>query len=554
MTATQPNLLTLARQGNAGAIATVFNRKLQPKGISVKASSKNSTLHLKLESHKELNQQALVAAIRKGLMSLKSEAIQTAVIYGWQTGDDFPAWQEEVNLPPPSDSSPSDSLNGTSDAANGTESTTLPEQAAASKAGGTLWDTMFNAFSGAANTADSPASNGQATKSITQVATETSTAISQTGQAASQMANQFMTGMAEALGSTASNAANSVGYVLSMIDDSPQLAELTKTLKVDWLINIINSVDVVKAERHVRKLQKKYSKEQPCEISHRIMMEKVIYVGGSGFASDMVPKFVANTFALDATATTKAQAEMGYQIACAYGLDVHEPARKGEIAAIFGLALGGSHALKTGFQYFAKSMPASEAVVGASTNAVALYAVGHAACQFYENQMNGKGPSQSTEAMNAIQDASEDFFEDAIAQQIVMDQILAHVVLASHPQKTWKTIGRELKALNFSAESLKLINQQANAPASLDSLLDQISPEFAVPLLAQCQRIVSSDGVVTAEESAVIETITNRLTNTQPSSQSAQSTPQSTTEAAKEQATKGILKGLLRFRNRGKKD
>jgi hypothetical protein len=34
-TATQPNLLELAKQGNAHAIAALMNRQLQPKGITL---------------------------------------------------------------------------------------------------------------------------------------------------------------------------------------------------------------------------------------------------------------------------------------------------------------------------------------------------------------------------------------------------------------------------------------------------------------------------------------------------------------------------------------
>ncbi|MCT7967037.1 hypothetical protein NG799_11885 [Laspinema sp. D1] len=46
----QPNLLELAKQGDAKAIATLMNRKLQPKGITAKASMKNDCLQIMLES------------------------------------------------------------------------------------------------------------------------------------------------------------------------------------------------------------------------------------------------------------------------------------------------------------------------------------------------------------------------------------------------------------------------------------------------------------------------------------------------------------------------
>jgi hypothetical protein len=50
MNQTQPNLLELAKQGNAKAIATLINRQLQPKGITAKAAFKDGCLQIMLES------------------------------------------------------------------------------------------------------------------------------------------------------------------------------------------------------------------------------------------------------------------------------------------------------------------------------------------------------------------------------------------------------------------------------------------------------------------------------------------------------------------------
>lgn len=73
---------------------------------------------------------------------------------------------------------------------------------------------------------------------------------------------------------------------------------------------------------------------------------------------------------------------MVYQIAYAYGLNLQEPARKGEVLAIFGLALGSGCAIKAGLG-FLRNVPVAGAVIGASTNAATLYALGYAACRFY---------------------------------------------------------------------------------------------------------------------------------------------------------------------------
>ena len=75
---------------------------------------------------------------------------------------------------------------------------------------------------------------------------------------------------------------------------------------------------------------------------------------------------------------------MVYEIAAAYGLDLDEPARRGEVLAIFGLSLG-ADVLKTGLTVV-EIIPGIGAVVGASTNAAMLYVLGQTACRFYEQK------------------------------------------------------------------------------------------------------------------------------------------------------------------------
>jgi hypothetical protein len=97
-TGTQPTLLELAKQGNANAIATLMNRQLQPKGITAKAALKDGCLQIMLESAQIPNQQALVEFIRKGITSLEATSIQQVKAYGRQAGEDFPAWNQEIEI------------------------------------------------------------------------------------------------------------------------------------------------------------------------------------------------------------------------------------------------------------------------------------------------------------------------------------------------------------------------------------------------------------------------------------------------------------------------
>jgi hypothetical protein len=98
MTQAQPNLLELAKQGNAKAIAALINRQLQPKGITAKAALKDGCLQIMLESAQVPNQQALVTFVRKGISSLEAAPLERVKVYGRQTGEEFPAWSQEFEL------------------------------------------------------------------------------------------------------------------------------------------------------------------------------------------------------------------------------------------------------------------------------------------------------------------------------------------------------------------------------------------------------------------------------------------------------------------------
>jgi hypothetical protein len=98
---TQQNLRELLKQGDPKAIASSINRTLKPKGINAEVSRDNGCLHIILESDKVPSQMALVDFIRNGMTNLGVESIYTVKIYGRRTGDDSPAWEDEIDLMPP---------------------------------------------------------------------------------------------------------------------------------------------------------------------------------------------------------------------------------------------------------------------------------------------------------------------------------------------------------------------------------------------------------------------------------------------------------------------
>ena len=355
---------------------------------------------------------------------------------------------------------------------------------------------------------DSVATAGQA---VVKTAAGVGMAVGNTAYQTGKAVATTTTGVAQAAAQQAQKligqTTQGAGRAVTFVGDNTFLRHVTKALPTNWLLGIINQVDVVKAEADVEKLQQKYPDEKPNQIAHRLMMEKAVYGGGMGLATSLLPGAALALLTVDLAATTLLQSEMVYQIAAAYGLDLKDPARKGEVLGIFGLSLGGSRAIKAGLGLL-KATPVAGAAIGASANATMIYALGYAACRFYEAQLHSEA---STEKLVESQAASEKYLETAIAQQAIMDRILVHIIVASHPGKSWEDILPSLQAAKLSPASLEAIANNINQQQPLDTLLDQLNRDYALPLLAQCHTISQLDSAVTPAESQVIEKITQKF-------------------------------------------
>jgi uncharacterized protein (DUF697 family) len=301
------------------------------------------------------------------------------------------------------------------------------------------------------------------------------------------------------------------GKVINRLNENWLIRKLSGVLNLNWLLGAAANVNLDKAEAAVQKLKQKYPNESPSQIAHRIMVEKATKAGGIGLATSVLPGVAAALLAIDLAATTELQSEMVYQIAAVYGLDLKDPARKGEVLAIFGLALGGGRLLKATGLGLLRNIPFAGAVIGASSNATMIYSLGYAACRFYQAKLDESTSLTSQQTLTELQQQSENYLEKAIAQEAIMDQILVHIILASNPEKTREEILPELQALNLSSTSLEAISQNINSPQPLDTLLNQLNRDFAVPLLAQCYRIAQINGEMTPVEQQVINAIANKF-------------------------------------------
>lgn len=500
----QLNILELAKQGDTNAINTLVNQWLNLPRITPKTSFKQNCLQIMLESIEVPVQQLVVPLIYNGLINLGIQSFKNVKISGRVTGEDFPDWQQEIELEALVNSAvltPQTDIEVKSSIA--ITKTTTDNKLTVEKP--SFLGSLFGAVAGTAGVV------GGAAVQAGQAATGAAIGISGTIGGAAVQAGQAVAGAAVGIGGAIAGAAfqatQVAGQALAIVGNNPSLQSAIKSLNKDWLNPLIEQVDVVKAEATVRKLQQNYPHEQPSGIAYHLMLEKAVLGGITGFTTSAVPGEAVVTFAVDWVATAALSVELVYQIAAAYGLDLNDSERKGEAVAIFGLGLGGKTAIKAGLGLL-RIVPVAGAVIGASSNAVMIYALGYAACQFYEAKQN---PLTLEATLVDAQVESEKFIEAAISQEKIMDQILVHIVLAGNPDKSWEDILPELQAANLSPASIDAIAANIKSPPSLETLLEQINSDFAVALLAQCQKIADIDGVITPQEAEVLETINKKL-------------------------------------------
>lgn len=516
----QPTLEELAKRGNTGAIATLLNQVLEPKGVLAKAAIKNDCLTIIVEATQTPDKQNSIAIIREVLTSLHLEAIDTVIVYGRQIGDDIPDWHQKFLL----DDAPSTLANTKTQADEPFSLTSFAKML------GGIGESIGNTTSQAGKAVVETAAGvgevvGKTTLMTSQSFVDTasgvgkavSDTVSNTGKAIIDTASGVggvLAGIGGAVGNNASKVGQSAVKTAAGVGGTAAkqtyqvISQITQFVSgAPILRKVVDQVDLIKVQESVRRLKQKYPNETPRQIAHRIMVEKAMYAGSTGLVTSLVPGAALALLAVDLTATAALQAEMVYQIAAAYGLDLRDPVRRGEVLTIFGLALGGNQAVKVGLE-FLQNAPLVGAAIGASTNAVMLYTVGHAACRYYEAKLESQ-PTEET--LVSSKEASDEYLKEAIAQQIIMDQILVHVLLAGHPDKSWESIVPELETINISPASLAVIRENMKSPPALDELLAKLNRDYAIPLMAQCDRVIRRDEVITSEETKIIEKIAQKF-------------------------------------------
>ena len=281
----------------------------------------------------------------------------------------------------------------------------------------------------------------------------------------------------------------STGKTLEWIASNPILKAADNTIGLDWLMAFLGKVDVAQVQQIVAQVRSQHPTETPNQIAHRLIIQKAWLGGRLGLLTSIIPPIAALFLGVELIATTRLQTEMVYEIAAAYGLDMNDPSRRGEVLAIFGLSLG-ADVLKSGLSVV-EIIPGIGAVVGASTNAAILYVLGQTACRFYE----GKTSQRETETD----------WQVPFNQSKIMDRVLIHMIQVSYPEQDWSEILPTIKSI--SPSSVKTIAVNLEQPQDLSALLEQLLPEFAPLTLNRCYEIAKSNGEISLEEQEVLNQI-----------------------------------------------
>lgn len=191
----------------------------------------------------------------------------------------------------------------------------------------------------------------------------------------------------EALGTTlyefVEQGTETIGNTVAPIANHPFTKFATKVPGLSWLMAAFGQVDVEAVQKEVESLRHTYPLEGSEVLAQRVIADTAWNAAGVGLATNFVPPVALMLLAVDLGAVVALQARMIYKVAAIYGFSPTDPARLGEVMAIWGLSSGSSSVLKAGMSVV-ELLPFAGTTVGSVGNAAIVYGLGQVACRFYE--------------------------------------------------------------------------------------------------------------------------------------------------------------------------
>ena len=98
----QPNLQELAKRGDTEAITILMQRALAGKNIQVQVQSQAECLHILFEAKRLPDPDAMLNFVSQGMVKMGVESALYLRIFGYETGQPFPQWLEQLYFVPES--------------------------------------------------------------------------------------------------------------------------------------------------------------------------------------------------------------------------------------------------------------------------------------------------------------------------------------------------------------------------------------------------------------------------------------------------------------------
>jgi len=174
-----------------------------------------------------------------------------------------------------------------------------------------------------------------------------------------------------------------VGTVVTPIATHPVTQVAVKVPGLSWLMAALGQVDPEKVEQKVAALRQSHPADSAEMLAQRAIADASWRAAAIGLTTNFVPPLALTLLAVDLGAVAALQAEMIHHIAACYGFSPTNPARRGEVMAIWLLSSGSSGAMKAGLS-IVELIPLVGAVAGTASNGALLYGLGQVACCFYE--------------------------------------------------------------------------------------------------------------------------------------------------------------------------
>jgi uncharacterized protein (DUF697 family) len=177
-----------------------------------------------------------------------------------------------------------------------------------------------------------------------------------------------------------------VGRIAIPIAENPLIKGATQVPGLKWLMAALGQVSLTEVRADVATLQQQYPAETPRQLARRIISDTAMKAAGIGLATNIAPPIALGLFGIEIAAISALQAEMIYRIAAIYGFELEDPARRGEVMALWGVSSSSSGVVKAGVS-LVEAIPFAGPAVSIGSNASLLYGLGYAAVRFYENKL-----------------------------------------------------------------------------------------------------------------------------------------------------------------------